>query len=448
MPRRSSRLLQRAEGVGRSSAMDVDEDSSFMDVDASLAGTTGNGMVEDGEGEYGEGQDGRHARAHRRPCSVENTLPGVSQTQSVHDFLTSREVVGGRQPKAHLPRSICSRLPHLLKEKELCTLEKYDKIFASAWLDSDRVICGTKDNQLVVWNVVSGKHYTLPSYLFEGFRVDHCGIHSISISSEGLIATGGQQPEDIMILSKADVRPKGLLRGHQDWVFGISWLTHNILVSGSRDKMVMVWNVDRMKRGVGKPFQVRQGHEDKVRDMSVDAVRGEFASLSADATVKTWTADSPVPKSSTDLVHKAELVCMACDLERGAYAVGSESHVQIVDPRARRVACVFDAVEEKCGIRSLSFNGHILTVGGGSGTLSFWDMAAHKYLELENAGGCKSLRTGKGWIKKDEVFHMHFWDQETPNTVYTHCYDPTRTRLFVGGGPLPFGLCGSYAAIW
>ena len=42
----------------------------------------------------------------------------------------------------------------------------------------------------------------------------------------------------------------------------------------------------------------------------------------------------------------------------------------------------------------------------------------------------------------------HFRDSDVPNTVYTHCVDPTRTRLFVAGGPLPFGLQGAYAAVW
>jgi len=31
----------------------------------------------------------------------------------------------------------------------------------SQWLDADRVICGTKDNQLVVWNVTTGRHCEL-----------------------------------------------------------------------------------------------------------------------------------------------------------------------------------------------------------------------------------------------------------------------------------------------
>ena len=43
---------------------------------------------------------------------------------------------------------------------------------------------------------------------------------------------------------------------------------------------------------------------------------------------------------------------------------------------------------------------------------------------------------------------INFRDAEVPHTVYTHCVDPTRTRLFVGGGPLPFGLQGAYAAVW
>lgn len=158
---------------------------------------------------------------------------------------------------------------------------------------------------------------TLPSYFrYQGVRVNHCGIHSISISKEGLIATGGQEPEDIMVLSQFDFRPQGLLRGHKDWVFGIAWLDHRILVSGSRDSLVMVWNIDNLQRGLCLPSEARAGHKDKVRDLCVDAVRSKFASLSADATVKQWSAESPTEECSIGLEHKNELVCMACGEQR------------------------------------------------------------------------------------------------------------------------------------
>ena len=39
-------------------------------------------------------------------------------------------------------------------------------------------------------------------------------------------------------------------------------------------------------------------------------------------------------------------------------------------------------------------------------------------------------------------------DMEYPNAIYTHCYDPSGTKLFTAGGPLPAGLWGNYAALW
>jgi hypothetical protein len=35
-----------------------------------------------------------------------------------------------------------------------------------------------------------------------------------------------------------------------------------------------------------------------------------------------------------------------------------------------------------------------------------------------------------------------------PTAIYTHCYDPTGSKLFTGGGPLAVGLYGNYAALW
>ena len=39
-------------------------------------------------------------------------------------------------------------------------------------------------------------------------------------------------------------------------------------------------------------------------------------------------------------------------------------------------------------------------------------------------------------------------DQEYPNAVYSHCYDDSGTKIFVGGGPLPAGLWGNYGGLW
>lgn len=60
------------------------------------------------------------------------------------------------------------------------------------------------------------------------------------------------------------------------------------------------------------------------------------------------------------------------------------------------------------GIRSVSFYEHIVTVGTGQGSLLFYDIRAHRFLEnpLNPAGGYRKcpgdgilkLTTGKGWL--------------------------------------------------
>jgi hypothetical protein len=59
-----------------------------------------------------------------------------------------------------------------------------------------------------------------------------------------------------------------------------------------------------------------QSPDVQVRDLSVDAVRGRFGSLSADATVKVWTVESPTEEATIPLEHKKELVCMTSGQSR------------------------------------------------------------------------------------------------------------------------------------
>lgn len=42
----------------------------------------------------------------------------------------------------------------------------------------------------------------------------------------------------------------------------------------------------------------------------------------------------------------------------------------------------------------------------------------------------------------------HFMGQEVFNACYAHAWDPTCTKLLCVGGPLAYGLRGSYMALW
>ena len=198
--------------------------------------------------------------------------------------------------------------------------------------------------------------------------------------------------------------PSALLVGHRDWVFGVDWITDNVLASGSRDTTVRIWSVPdsaessearggvaKTRRGENAVPEIRvpvasiRAHADRVRD--VKYVRGARrpASLSVDGTVVFTDPETMAVSETRRLRSRRELMCLATD-GVDAVAVGSQAHVALLDHRQRagRSACEKRLPHDDAdGVRSLSFSGggRLLTVGGGGGgRLFFFDVAAGKYL--------------------------------------------------------------------
>eukprot|EP00164_Ancoracysta_twista_P011241 GFYU01017268.1.p1 GENE.GFYU01017268.1~~GFYU01017268.1.p1 ORF type:complete len:437 (-),score=-14.21 GFYU01017268.1:70-1380(-) len=367
----------------------------------------------------------------------------------LRNFLVQRETHGrirSRQNTLMSREFVANRLPYMLKEKELPCENAFDKVFASAWIDSSRVAIGSKDNKLVVWHVDRNisQLVTLPTGRNAEQRDQQCGIHSIALNrSRTLLATGAKNPNDMAVFTLPSFQPVAVLEGHKDWIFASVWLSETILCTASRDRTVKLWMMSQ--RSKGKLLISREEHDNKVRDLSFNLDTMQLASLSADSYLKLWDTRSFDVISSVRLFHQNDLVCVSLCQEQNLYAVGSQRHIMFVDPRTASVVQVVPSLDEGFGVRSLSFNSNILTVGGGVGRISFYDMRG---MYLPVADDRPYLTVGPGWLRRDAIYEAHFMGMQFPNAVYTHCYDPTRSRLFAAGGPLPFGLGGSYAAVW
>lgn len=79
------------------------------------------------------------------------------------------------------------------------------------------------------------------------------------------------------------------------------------------------------------------------------------------------------------------------------FAVGSQSHISIIDPRTPSIVRVIDSADEGWGVRSLDFKSHILTTGGGFGRIGFYDLRAQQYLDGFDDTK-KYLEAGHGWL--------------------------------------------------
>lgn len=207
-------------------------------------------------------------------------------------------------------------------------------------------------------------------------------------------------------------------------------------------------------------------HCERVRSLAYNRERYTLASLQTNAcgaTVHFWDLYTFLQKTDIDMPFCAENVCIEFDNQSGhMYGVGSRSHVTFLDDRvpASTVGSL-KSLDPDCGIRSLKFNHNLLSIGTGAGHIYFYDIRTRHYLNTSSSGSSRqqhqsrptaralSLTASAGWLRRDETYQSFFSGLPEPlSAIYTHCYSPSKTKLFTAGGPLPLGLYGNYAGVW
>ena len=173
-----------------------------------------------------------------------------------------------------------------------------------------------------------------------------------------------------------------------------------MLASGARDGRVLLWSAraaaraDAAAPGAAQPLASRARHAGsaRVRALALAPGPSRLASLSpADGSLHLYdTAAGLRLSAAVPLPHTEDLVCLAgAGGERGAaasshahlLAVGSAAHVTLVDGRSRAPFASVPSEDGGAGVRSLSMRGHVLTVGGAAGKLSFLDLRTRRYLD-------------------------------------------------------------------
>jgi len=394
------------------------------------------------------------------------------------DCLTAREMGmshlgGGKFYTSRLNSEYGTR--HMLANSMLKESPVYvpnmNKVFCSQWLSDRQVVFGTKCNKLMVYDVNSKFMDQIPSLQCSENSLAHdtqeSGIHAIEINPSGtLLATGAKNANSIAVYRLPTLDPICVgENAHSDWIFDLTWLDDQFLVSGSRDGTVALWRItDELieqvissdiptyaytKALVRKPCQMAE----KVRSMCFNTRLSELAVISTNGFIHCWNGLRFKQKMSKKLPHNKDNVCMAVNDDTQLYAVGSKAHTDLLDARTLQAVKKISSRQNCNGIRSVSFRGNILTIGTAVGTLLFWDLRAGKFLESTmNSNRVATLKASKGWLQRayEDGYYGNMGDagaKQAP-AIYTHCYDQSGTRLFAAGGPLPVDWSGNFVALF
>ncbi|KAH3761972.1 DDB1- and CUL4-associated factor 12 [Pelomyxa schiedti] len=322
------------------------------------------------------------------------------------------------------------------------TLTRFDKIFAARWLSCKTILFGTKDNKVCIVTDVQ-----LPIVPPLAQTTDTCGIHYIAVDPyETMVATGGDNVCDIALLDVTSFKPIAVLQGHRDWVFAFQFLDFDTIISASRDCTVKLWKLrnswDLPLRTIN-PVTTKAEHNDKVRCLEIDRVQSKFFTVSSDLSCKVWDSLSMNVIRTISLTDTSDLVCCAVDKTSSLIAVGSGSGTILMDPRVSTpVISKIRVQDSNWGIRSAAFHYGILTTGTGGGLVGFYD------LRFLNPTQLHSYQCSRSQIIPSDLALLHHPINDVPQAAMVLEYDPSDTKLFVGGGPLQIGFCGCYASVW
>jgi len=259
---------------------------------------------------------------------------------------------------------------------------------------------------------------------------------------------------------------KGFLKGHNGWVTAIATTpeSNDMILSSSRDKTIIVWNLTRQDEQYGVPRRSLTGHSHYVQDVVISS-DGQFAlSGSWDHTLRLW--DLNTGKTTRRFVgHTKDVLSVAFSADNRQIVSGSrdrtiklwntlgECKYTIDDGHSEWVSCVrfspnaanplivsggWDKLVKvwnltNCKLRNklaqhtgyvntvtVSPDGSLCASGGKDGTAMLWDLNEGKHLYSLEAGEiihALVFSPNRYWLCAATQKSVRIWDLETKSVV-------------------------------
>jgi len=261
---------------------------------------------------------------------------------------------------------------------------------------------------------------------------------------------------------------RGTLEGHGGWVTQIATTNEvpDMILSSSRDKSIIVWQLTREEGGYGRPKKALKGHSHFVSDVVISS-DGQFAlSGSWDGTLRLWDLNTGASVRDPFYGHDGDVLSVAFSADNRQivsgsrdktiklwntlgeckYTITEDGHKNWVScvrfsPNASNpviVSCGWDRVVKVWSLTNcklqydhLGHGGYLNTVtvspdgslcasGGKDGKAMLWDLNEGKHLYTLEAGDIIESLTfspNRYWLCAAAGPMIKIWDLESKNVV-------------------------------
>lgn len=246
------------------------------------------------------------------------------------------------------------------------------RITCLAFFADGRVVSGSVDNTLRVWDSATGQ-------CLQTFKKHTDVITCVTVLSDGCVVSGSSD-NTLRIWEATTGRCLHILNEHSDEITCMAELPNGRVVSGSKDRTIRVWD-----SASGQCLQTLIGHESKVSHIAVFP-DGRVASCSND-TIRIWDTISGQCLWILD-GHKG-ITCMAVHSNDYLLSGSRDKTLQVWDVSSGR--CLQTLKGHTDGITCIAVlpDSHVVS-GSLDKTLRVWDITTGQCLQ--------SLKGHSGWV--------------------------------------------------
>jgi WD40 repeat protein len=230
-------------------------------------------------------------------------------------------------------------------------------VSAVAVLPDGRVVSGSRDNTLRVWGLESGTS----TATFAGHQQR---VNAVAVLANGRIVSASFD-KTLRVWDVESGTTVAILEGHQLSVNAVAVLADGRIVSASSDKTVRVWDVE-----LGVSVATLAGHQESVNAVAVLA-DGRIVSGSSDKTVRVWDVESG-STVATLAGHRLPVTAVVV-LANGRIVTGSLDQIRVWDVESGRGVATLVGHQEPVSALVALPDGRIVS-SSSDRTVRVWDL--------------------------------------------------------------------------